>query len=222
MTNVSPRGEGNPGISPARLENIPAGDQERSFDPLILGPIGNIPPAGGNIPSPIGNITGPSGISSAHRENHRPAGWGISPARSGASPAGGNIPGPISVISRAGLHYPLGRRRISSCPSPHWEYHRPAGIFPGRPIGNFTDRREYSRPIWNIPDRRGIFPSPWRRYPRAIIPVPFLFGGILRMTPYMDSEGPGPGRIAHMVYKRVAQVRYLAEHDTRSRTLSKR
>ena len=89
----------------------------------------------------------------------------------------------------------------------HREFHRPAGIFPAH--------LEYPRPAGNIP-------VPLAEVSPGDIPVPFLFGGILRMTPYMDSEGPGPGRIAHMVYKRVAQVRYLAEHDTRSRTLRKR
>ena len=85
MTNVSPRGEGNPGISPARLENIPAGDQERSFDPLILGPIGNIP--------------GRREYSQPDREYHRPIGNIIGP--SGKSSAGGvgDIPGPIGSIT---------------------------------------------------------------------------------------------------------------------------
>jgi hypothetical protein len=219
MTNVSPRrgkpGDipGPPGIFPPEIRNVP-------LTPLSSDPSG-ISPAGGNIPSPIGNITGPSGISSAHRENHRPAGWGISPARSGASPAGGNIPGPIgNITGRPPLPLrpaenilmpkpPLGISPAGgNIPGPaHREFHRPAGIFPAH--------LEYPRPAGNIP-------VPLAEVSPGDIPVPFLFGGILRMTPYMDSEGPGPGRIAHMVYKRVAQVRYLAEHDTRSRTLSKR
>ena len=82
---------GPPGIFPPETRNVPL--------TLLSSDPSGISPAGGNIPSPIGNITGPSGISSAHRENHRPAGWGISPARSGASPAGGNIPSPIGNIT---------------------------------------------------------------------------------------------------------------------------
>ena len=116
---------GNPGISPARREYSRRRPQERSLDPLILGPVGNIP---------------------GRRE--------IFPARSGISPAGGDIPGPHweyprpagisparSVISRAGGEYP--RPPLGTSPA--------GGNIPGPAHREYPRPREYSRPIENIP-----------------------------------------------------------------------
>jgi hypothetical protein len=155
---------GKPGIDPRPAGNIPAGDRERSLDPLILGPVGNIP--------------GRREYSRPDREYPRPA--GISPGPSGISPAGGDIPGPHweyprpagisparSVISRAGGEYPRPPLGISPA----------GGNIPGPAHREYPRPREYSRPIENIPGRRGYSPA-HREYPRPAGNIPVPLAGV--------------------------------------------